>query len=372
MPRAAPRIFDAMKHHLSELGLALGASTDLAVHELASTDRERAERWDAFVAGHAAATFFHRAGWQRVIEGAFHHRTHFLYAERDGRIEGVLPLAQVRSFLFGNSLVSLPFAVYGGVVASTPEAATALEEAAQALAQRLRVDHLELRNVEPRHPDWPTQDLYVTFRKEILPDDNANMLAIPRKQRAMVRKAINNGLASEIDPGLDRFYALYAENVHRHGTPALPKRYFAKLAEVFGADCEVLTVTARDGRPLSSVLSFYFRDEVLPYYAGDDVDARSLAANDFKYWELLRRACARRIRVFDYGRSKKGTGSYAFKKNWGFAAQPLHYEYRLLRRASIPQNNPANPKYRAFIALWRRLPISLANRLGPVIVRNLG
>jgi FemAB-related protein (PEP-CTERM system-associated) len=361
-----------MKHDPAELTLVAAAPTELAVRTLATGDAAAVARWDAFVRDCAPATFFHRAGWQQILKTVFRHRTHFLYAERAGHIEGVLPLAQVKSLVFGNALVSLPFAVYGGVAADNPEAAAALEAEAQALAQRLGVSHLELRNVVARHPDWPTQDLYVTFRKEILPDVEANMHAIPRKQRAMVRKGIRNRLTGVIDPGVDRFFALYADNVHRHGTPALPKRYFEALRRTFGADCEVLTVVGADGRPLSSVLSFYFRDEVLPYYAGDDVIARDLAANDFKYWELLRRACERGLKVFDYGRSKQGTGSYAFKRNWGFEPQPLHYEYRLYRGEGIPQNNPLNPKYRAFIGLWRRLPIRLANAVGPHIVRSLG
>jgi FemAB-related protein (PEP-CTERM system-associated) len=120
------------------------------------------------------------------------------------------------------------------------------------------------------------------------------------------------------------------------------------------------------------VLSFYFRDEVLPYYAGDAIAARDLAANDFKYWELMRRACERGCRVFDYGRSKRETGSFDFKKNWGFEPTPLSYEYRLLKRDRVPQNNPLNPKYATLIALWRRLPRPLANWLGPMIARNLG
>jgi FemAB-related protein (PEP-CTERM system-associated) len=198
------------------------------------------------------------------------------------------------------------------------------------------------------------------------------MLAIPRKQRAMVRKGIKNGLRSELDGDVARFFELFADNVHRHGTPALPKRYFEALAEEFGSDCEILSVTDSAGRALSSVMSFRFRDEILPYYAGDDERARELAANDFKYWEVMRRACESGVHVFDYGRSKRDTGSYAFKKNWGFEPTPLHYEYRLYRGDTIPQNNPANPKYRAFIALWRKLPIGLANRLGPYVVRNLG
>lgn len=335
-------------------------------------DEAGAACWDRFVASCPTATFFHRAGWQRIIARVFRHRTHFLYVERDGAIEGVLPLAHVKSLLFGNGLVSLPFAVYGGVAAIDEQAAELLEAEAQALAGKLGVEHLELRNVAPRHPDWPTQDLYVTFRKAILPDEEANMLAIPRKQRAMVRKGIANGLVAEVDATIDRFFALYADNVHRHGTPAMPRRYFQALRDEFGRDCEVLTVVGSDGTPLSSVLTFYFRDEVLPYYAGDAEAARHSAANDFKYWALMRRACAQGLQVFDYGRSKQGTGSYSFKKNWGFEPTPLHYEYRLYKRDVIPQNNPANAKYRLFIEAWRRMPIGLANLIGPHIVRYLG
>ncbi|MBS1139937.1 MAG: hypothetical protein H6R13_1390 [Proteobacteria bacterium] len=336
------------------------------------SDAETAARWDAFVYASKEATFFHRAAWQKVIREVFRHPTYFLYTERDGEIEGVLPLAHIKSFLFGNSLIALPFAVYGGVLGNSPESVSVLEQEAQALARKLDVDHMEFRNTQPRHVDWPSQDLYVTFRKEIHPDVEANMLAIPRKQRAMVRKGINNALKSVIDTNSNRFFALFADNVHRHGTPALPKSYFDTLLRVFGKDCEILTVTTEDGQPLSSVLSFYFRDEVLPYYAGDDESARHFAANDFKYWELMRRSCERGLRVFDYGRSKKGTGPYSFKKNWGFEPQQLYYEYCLYKRDSIPQNNPSNAKYKLFIEAWRRMPIGLANLLGPHIVRNLG
>ena len=344
----------------------------LKVLRLDPEDSERAACWDAFVEACPQATFFHKAGWQAIVGEVFRHPTHFLYAERSGTIEGVLPLAHVKSRLFGNALVSLPFAVYGGVAASNAQAAEALEGEAQTIARACGVDHLELRNVVERHADWPRQDLYVTFRKDLLPEPEANLQAIPRKQRAMVRKGIKNGLASTPDATSERFFALYADNVHRHGTPALPRRYFDALLRVFGDASEILTVEDGDGRALSSVFSFYFRDEVLPYYAGDDTLARELAANDFKYWELMRRACERGVRVFDYGRSKRGTGSFAFKKNWGFEPQPLSYEYCLYRRDSIPQNNPSNAKYRLLIAAWRRLPIGVANRLGPLIVRNLG
>jgi FemAB-related protein (PEP-CTERM system-associated) len=318
------------------------------------------------------ATFFHRAGWQRLMREVFRHDTHYLLARTNGRITGVLPLAHVNSLLFGNALTSLPFAAYAGVAAEDEASAAALEAEADRLARQLGVQHLEYRHTRRHHADWPEQDLYVTFRKEILPDEEANMLAIPRKQRAMVRKGIKNGLRSEVDTSVDRFFKLYADNVHRHGTPGLSKHYFQALQREFGPDCEVLTVTGPEGQLLSSVLSFYFRDEVLPYYAGDDEAARDLAANDFKYWELMRRSCARGLKVFDYGRSKQGTGPYAFKKNWGFEPQGLHYEYRLYKRDAVPQNNPSNPKYQMMIRTWRKLPLGFVNWLGPHVVRSLG
>jgi FemAB-related protein (PEP-CTERM system-associated) len=284
----------------------------------------------------------------------------------------VLPLAEVKSLLFGHTLTSLPFCVYGGIAATSERARLALGEAACALAHKLGVDHLEYRSRSPRHPDWARNDLYVTFRRELDSDVEKNLLAIPRKQRAMVRKGIKNGLKSEFDAGVERFFALFADNVHRQGTPALPRRYFALLRETFGDDCSVLTVLDAAGVPVSSVLSFYWRDEVLPYYAGDAVAARELAANDFKYWELMRYACERGLKVFDYGRSKRGTGSFDFKKNWGFEPQPLHYEYLLVKGKAVREVNPLNPKYRLFINVWQRMPLALANLIGPHIVKSLG
>jgi FemAB-related protein (PEP-CTERM system-associated) len=349
---------------------AAGVAQPDAIHvrELAPAD---IARWDSFVSGCAEATFFHRAGWQTVIERAFGHRTYFLYAESGGRIEGVLPLAEVKSLLFGHTIVSLPFCVYGGVAAETERARRALDDAARALAEKRRVDHLEYRSVAPRHPDWAHQDLYVTFRKAIDPDVEKNLLEIPRKQRAMVRKGIKAGLNGEIDEGVERFFAAYSDSVHRLGTPVFSKRYFEILREVFGPACEIQTIT-RDGQLVASVLSFYFRDEVLPYYGGGTVHAREVAGNDFMYWELMRRACERGLKVFDYGRSKRGTGSFDFKKNWGFEPQPLHYEYLLVRATRVHEVNPLNPKYRLLINLWQRMPLPFANLIGPHIVKNLG
>ena len=244
----------------SELLRSQDRPADIVVRQLATSD---ASRWDAFVERCPDGTFFHRAAWREIIEDVFGHRTYFLLAEREGDLVGVLPLAHVKSWLFGSSLVSLPFCVYGGSVVTEPAARQALHARACDLASELGVGHLELRHRFATEPHWPRQDLYVTFRKEIAPDPEANMLAIPRKQRAMVRKGIKAGLRSEIDDSTERFFTLYADNMRRHGTPPFSRRYFETLKRTFGADCQVLTVCDSSGKPVSGVLSFYFRDEVV-------------------------------------------------------------------------------------------------------------
>jgi FemAB-related protein (PEP-CTERM system-associated) len=329
-------------------------------------------RWDDFVLAHADGTFFHLSGWKRVIERAFRHRTYYLLAERGEMIAGVLPLTHVKSLLFGSSLISNAFAVRGGPIAADSESLRALEGAAARLMEDLAVPVLELRDFSMSRADWPSKtDLYAIFRRPIDPSIERNLKSIPRKQRAMVRKGINNGLRSTIDDGIERLHQIYAESVHNLGTPVFAKSYFRILREEFSTRSDIVTVSY-DGKAVASVLNFYFRDEVLPFYGGGVRAARSLAANDFLYWEVMRRACERSCRIFDFGRSKIGTGSYAFKCNWGFQPTPLIYQFRLAGRRGVPDLNPLNPKLAIFIAAWKRLPLRLATRLGPLIVRGIG
>jgi FemAB-related protein (PEP-CTERM system-associated) len=329
-------------------------------------------QWNAFVEAHTDSTFFHRAEWATVLERAFGHKTHFLMAvDEQGIVQGLLPLAQVKSFLFGHSLVSLPMCVYGGVVASSDEAKSALLQHASDLADHLQVDAMELRHQKSSGHDWPTKHLYFTFKKTLSPDNEENMKAIPRKRRAMIRGGISAGLESESDAGVDRFFAAYAESVRNLGTPVFSKKYFRILREVFGDDCRVMMIT-HDGKDVASLMSFYFKEEVLPYYAGSFDSAKDLKAHDFMYWELMRRSVDEGYRVFDFGRSKEGTGPYSFKKGWGFEPTPLVYEYYLVKSSSIPEVNPTNPKYKLFINAWKRLPLPIANCAGPFLSKSLG
>jgi FemAB-related protein (PEP-CTERM system-associated) len=329
-------------------------------------------RWDDFVLGQPGGTFFHLSGWKRVIERAFRHRAYYLIAERGDIITGVLPLVHVKSLLFGSSLISTAFAVHGGPIAADIHSLRVLETEAVRLMEALAVPVLELRDFSPTRADWPSKsNLYATFRRPLDPSLERNLRAIPRKQRAMVRKGIRNELRSEIDQGVDRLYRVYAESVHNLGTPVFAKSYFRILKEEFAASSDIVTILY-NGRAVASVLNFYFRDEVLPFYGGGGRAARALAANDFMYWEVMRRATERGCRVFDFGRSKIGTGSYAFKCNWGFQPTPLVYQFRLAAGRSVPDLNPLNPKLAILVAAWKRLPLPVATRLGPLIVRGIG
>jgi FemAB-related protein (PEP-CTERM system-associated) len=343
---------------------------DILIKPLTPADEGR---WDAFVTATPAATFCHRAGWRRVIERAFGHRTHFVYAERGGSITGILPLTEIRSRLFGHALVSNAFQVYGGPVATDPASHDLLVRYAADLLDATKAGHLEFRSIAAdARPGWVVKDgLYVTFRREISPDHEKNLSAIPRKQRAVVRKGIANALTTRTGHDWRTLHRVYAESVRNLGTPVFPRKYFALLCEEFGDDAEILVVEDQ-GAPIAAVLSFYFRDEVLPYYGGGTPAARTRAGNDIMYWEVMRRAADRGCRVFDFGRSKVDTGAYAFKKNWGFNPTPLNYGFKLRVGDAIPDVNPLNPKYRLMIETWKRLPLPVANLIGPFLVRNLG
>jgi FemAB-related protein (PEP-CTERM system-associated) len=329
-------------------------------------------RWDEFVRAHASGTFFHLSGWQRVIERAFGHRTYYMIAERGPAVTGVLPLTHVKSLIFGSSLISNAFSVRGGPIADDLETLNRLEAEAVRLMDAIGVPVLELRDFSAGRADWPSRkDLYASFRRSLDPSVEDNLKSIPRKQRAMIRKGMLNKLKSEIDDDVDRLYRVYAESVRNLGTPVFSKSYFRTLREEFSTCSDIVTIIS-NGQAVASVLNFYFRDEVLPFYGGGVGAARALAANDFMYWEVMRKACERGYRKFDFGRSKIGTGSFAFKRNWGFQPIPLVYQFRLSPGTSIPDLNPLNPKLRMFIAVWKRLPLTVATRVGPSIVRGIG
>ena len=337
-----------------------------------------AKQWDAFVADCAAATPFQTRGWSEAVSAAIGHHAHVLAArDAGGTVVGLLPLHHVKSPLFGQALVGSAFAVDGGVLAEDAATASALADAAMMLAVRLGAGTVELRGgALPEAAGWHREEgIYAGFVRDLAADDNAELLAIPRKQRAEVRKALDSGLT--VTTGTDvaerrDHYDVYATSVRNLGTPVFPRALFTEVLNRLGPEtADILTV--RDGgRPVASVLSLYWRGTVMPYWGGGLAEARRSRANELMYFALMRHARERGCARFDFGRSKLGTGPFAYKKNWGFQPQPLTYARWLGPGEAARDTNPNSARYQLLVDLWKRLPLWLANAVGPHIARGLG
>lgn len=329
-------------------------------------------RIEAFVATHPHATPFHRPAWSIAIERGCGAKSHYLLAERGGDLIAVLPLHEVRSSLFGNALVSSGFAVGGGILGNAP----ILADEALLLAKRLGCQIIELRGGSLPASGWKIDtETYAGFQQELKADDEAQLLAIPRKQRAEVRRAL--GLDLDVSVGksadlIEGHYRVYSESVRNLGTPVFPRRLFQEVLTAFGDDADILTVSHK-GRALSSVLSLYHQGVVMPYWGGGVADARNWRSNELMYYALMLHAREKKgCHSFDFGRSKVGTGPAAFKKNFGFTPTELQYAKRALDGGEVRDINPLNPKYRMQVALWQKLPLPVANAIGPWISRGLG
>lgn len=344
------------------------SAEELTVRRLETADHGR---WDDFVRGSADGTFYHLSGWKTLIEEQLRHDTHYLMCKRGDEIAAVLPMARVKSWLFGDALISTPFLVYGGPIATDEQALDRVVSAAKGLADELRVDYLELRNRAPLQGAWHTKDTYVTFRKQIDPDPETNLMSIPRKQRAMIRKGIKAGLKAETDPDTSRLYEAMLACKRNLGTPFFGQRWLKAIKRQFDEQAEITTVTDGDN-VVCSVMSFRYGDEILPYYGGGGELARDLKGNDFMYWAVMEKACQEGVTIFDYGRSSVGSGAYRFKKHWGFEPEPLSYQLELVNSTSAPELNPANPRYDLAVRTWKKLPLPVAALIGPPIARRLG
>lgn len=340
------------------------------------------DAWDEFVSRQSSGTFFHLARWRRILEESFGFEPQYLCAVGPDGVRGVLPLFLVKSAIFGRSLVSVPISVYGGPVGLDDEAIHALLQAAMRLAREREVRYLEVRGnphskfevadiLNGSTADWSRKDLYFTFLCEIEPTEDANLARIPRKQRRMVRQGDKHGLKACFDKNrLSEFYDVYAESVRNLGTPVYAYSYFKSLVSAFEHQCNVLVIEYRN-RIIAGVFSFLFRDQVLPFYGGALREYLHLAPNDFMYWQLMRFAAEQGYKVFDFGRSKDGSGPYHFKRHWGFEPQALPYWYYAPRGKVAPDTSSLNPKLQWAIRMWRGLPLGVTKIIGPHIVRHI-
>jgi len=341
-------------------------------------------RWDAFVSRHAQGTFFHRTGWSRCVGEMFRHEAHHLVVEQGRRWLGVLPLFLTKSPFLGKNLVSVPYSVYGGILATEDRAHEALVARASELGRELGVGFVELRHLEERCGDRPKSQLYVTYRCDLPDDASEVMQRIPKKRRAEVRaarepkapasdkKRESFGITVTDDGTVDELFRLFAENKRRLGSPTLPKRWFQALVDEFGKACVIHRAVEPSGRTIAAVMSFTFKDTVYAYYSGSRTDVNHTGVNNYIYCAIMEWAVENGYRRFDFGRSRAGSGPARFKENMGFTAEPLQYEYVLLGPgAKLPEFHPSNPKLALPRRVWSKLPMAVCNPLGARLSRYL-
>ncbi len=358
------------------MNMAFSPRQSSIIRVLQNTDANELADVDAFVMSHADGTPFHRPSWMTAISSATGHDYRYIVTEDGhGNLTGILPLHMIHSALFGRALVSSGFAVGGGILAANDRLKSQLAEAAWQFAETYSFPSVELRGGDFEAAGWQTKsDIYAGFVCDLADNDEEQLLAIPRKQRAEIRKGLKNELDVRIgttEQDIVDHYRVYSESVRNLGTPVFPHALFEEVISNFGNNADILTVLS-DGKPIASVLSLYHQDTVMPYWGGGTWDARRFRANDIMYYTLMNHARERGCHRFDFGRSKLGTGAFSFKKNWGFEPQPLSYAIRTAQDEEARDINPMNPKYRLQVALWQRLPLPIANLLGPYIAKGLG
>lgn len=342
----------------------------MALHVLVETERTD---WDAFVAAHPAATAYHAWDWREVFGPVFGHEPIYLAARNDeGRIAGVLPLVSFRSRLFGHFFCSLPFVNYGGVLANDPTAAATLMAEAARLARERKASHVELRHVARQLPEAPVRQHKVTMLLPLQASADAQWSALDNKVRNLVRKAEKSDLSSETGGPelLDAFYAVFSVNMRDLGTPVYPKRFFAAVLRASGPAAR-LHVVRHVGHPVAASVTIAHSDRVEVPWASSLRSARQMNPNMLLYWHMLKDVIASGGTVFDFGRSTPGEGTYLFKKQWKAEPVPLHWEYALVSREAPPDQSPGSGRFHQAIELWKKLPVPVANAIGPLIIGNI-
>lgn len=344
-------------------------SNTITIEKFSSND---AVIWDEYVKQHPQGTFFHLSGWLKVIDKSFSHPCHYLIAKQDGQVVGLVPLVQVKSVLFGHALISTPFCVYGGILADDEHGFKALEQEACNVADTLQVDYLELRYNQEQQSELLVKQAHSTFGCALPETSDAILAQVKKKQRAVIRHAIKNELSATLTDNIDDFYHLLSQSYRNLGTPIFSRRYFQQLMAEFSDCADILIVNDQAGCPSTAVMNFYYKDQVLPYYGGGNSDSRNIKSADYMYYQVMCNAREKGFTWFDFGRSKNDSGPYKYKKNWGMEPQPLYYYYHLVKAESLPNLSPNNPKYKFFITMWQKLPLSLSRWLGPFLSKYLG
>lgn len=330
------------------------------------------DRWNGYVRSNPDHHFYHDFRWKRVLSESFRHDAVYLAAEEDGAIVGIFPLIIFKSPIMGTALISLPYVNYGGMLADNDTVKSLLLEEAGRVSDTAAARYLESRGSVRSGSFALVKEHKVTMLLDVAGNGDAAWKALDPKVRNQVRKAEKEGLSVRAGGGelLDLFYTVYCRTMRDLGTPVIGKVFFLKMVQAFRKESSIFVVEAC-GRPVAAAFSFYDDGVFQVPWAGSHRSYRKSCPNELLYWMMIRAAAGLGARVFDFGRCTRGSGTYRFKKQWGAAEKPLYWEYRVSDQSAVPEDHPGSGKYAALVALWKRLPLCVANPIGPLVARYL-
>lgn len=347
---------------------AFGGINEISIRLL---DNDHAD-WNAYVEKNPAATIYHRTEWRELIHNTFGHMGHYFVARnRDQKIVGILPLVHMKSRLFGNFMVSMPYFNYGGAVADHPSIEQLLMKSADIHAASLGASHIEYRDDIPRE-GMPARTEKVNMVLPLPGTPDSLMKGFSPKLRSQIRRAQRENPTIHIggEEYLHDFYSVFSRNMRDLGTPVYSRNFFRNILHCFPDNCRIVVARLKQ-KPVAAAFLIGHRDTLEIPWASSLREVNHLGMNIFLYWEILKFAAEKEYRYFDFGRSSKGSGTYRFKQQWGAIPRQTYWHYWLSNGSTLPAINTGNPKYAIMINLWKRLPLSLSKLLGPPIVRNI-
>jgi FemAB-related protein (PEP-CTERM system-associated) len=317
------------------------------------------KRWNEFVAKNPEANFGHLLGWREIIKKSYGHKGLYLVAKEGAEIQGILPAFIIEHFFFGKKIVSMPFLNYGGVVAKSLEAQDALID----YLKRNKYNLFELRSLTPIK--WLSADLsQFTFLLELNVSEDSLLEKLDKKVRNQIKKADQFGFELKIgNQYLNEFYGLYQKTMKRLGTPVHSLLFFKNIIKEFPEQTKIFTAFLKN-KPVASFIIFIFKDTALNLWAASDAKYSEMNPNNFLYWETIKYYAKAGFKYFDFGRSEKDSGTFNFKKQWGTKARQLYYQ-------RYPEAVSDKEKFGSFAKIWKRLPLSVANFVGPFLRRYI-
>jgi len=342
----------------------------MSIFELKDSNNDR---WNRFVEHHSAGKIYHLHEWRELIHKLFGHESYYLLSEdNSGGITGILPIIRLKSRLFGDYMVSMPYVNYGSAIGNSGTTEHSLMDYASKLGEKLGVQHIEFRDIYEREQTRPTRIDKVAMILDLPEEEEALWKSLGSKMRAQIKRPLREN--PQVNHGhielLNDFYSVFSTNMRDLGTPVYPKSFFKTILETFPKNCHLIIIRLNNRPVCGGFLISYKQTTEIPW-ASSLREVNPFGMNMLLYWEAIKYSIQQGFSHFDFGRSTIDSGTYRFKKQWGAQMKQLYWHYWLGDGQEIPQLSPSNAKYKFAIAAWKKMPVFMTTLIGPGIVKNL-